>query len=103
MPRPCLPVDSAISCSAHRPKELIGSSITNVSFSRAALARPPRARPRPPPPVPPRRPPEPQARVALEQLAVLDRDLAGLEHRADVDAGERRRHEAEVGQRAVTA
>ncbi len=34
MPLPCLPVDSAMSCSTHRPNEAIGSSTTNVSLSR---------------------------------------------------------------------
>ena len=34
MPLPSLPVDSAISCSAQRPKLEIGSETTNVSLSR---------------------------------------------------------------------
>ena len=46
---------------------------------------------------------EPQARVALGQLAVLLRDLGALEHRLDVDARERRGHDAERRERASSA
>ena len=89
MPRPCLPVDSATSCSAHSPNDAIGGSTTNVSLSR------------PPQRQLAERGAEPQARVALGQLAVLRRHLRALEHRLHVDARERGRHDAERRQRGV--
>ena len=42
---PSLPVDSAMSCSAHTPKLSIGSDTTNVSLSRRWSARAPIAIP----------------------------------------------------------
>ena len=45
MPRPCLPVDSATSCSTQRPNEDSGSSTTKVSLSRPLRASSPSAIP----------------------------------------------------------
>ena len=44
-PRPCLPVDSAISCSTHSPKLSIGGETTNVSLSRPWRASSPSVAP----------------------------------------------------------
>ncbi len=38
MPRPCLPVDSAISCSTHSPKAAIRGLTTNVALLRPCSA-----------------------------------------------------------------
>ncbi len=45
MPLPCLPVDSAISCSAQRPKLSIGGDTMNVTLSRPWSASSPITRP----------------------------------------------------------
>ena len=89
MPRPCLPVDSATSCSAHSPNDVerrVDHERQLVAAAQRELAE---------------RGAEPQARVAVGQLAVLRRHLRALEHRLDVDAGQRRRHDAERRQRRV--
>ena len=45
MPLPCLPSDSATSCSTHSPKDAIFASTTNVSLSRPCRASAPSAAP----------------------------------------------------------
>ena len=92
MPRPCLPVLSATSCSTQTPNEAIGSSTTNVSLSRPARASSPSARPSHRPGV---------VLGVVEVRARLLGDLRALEQRPHVDAGQRGRHEPEVRQRRV--
>ena len=92
IPLPCLPSDSATSCSTHRPKDSIFASTTNVSLSR------PCSRERG------ERGAEPEAAVAVDgraDRARLGGDARAVEQRLEVDAHQRRRDEPEVRQRAV--
>ena len=92
MPRPCLPVLSAISCSTQTPNErdrVVDHERQLVAAGARELAE---------------REAEPQAGVVLGVLEVRARllgDLRALEQRPDVDARQRGRHEPEVRQRRV--
>ena len=87
---PSLPVDSATSCSAHRPNDaerLVDDEGELVAPVLGELAE---------------RDAEPEPGVRRSGvLAGLLRDLGGLQHRAHVDAQQRGRDEAEVRQRGV--
>ena len=90
----CLPVDSATSCSSHRPEPGSESAIRKVSLSRPERARALRAAPSQTAPVP------------GDVLPVgLQRRLPGsrgaLEQRSDIDAHQRGGDDAEGGQGAV--
>ena len=89
MPRPCLPVDSATSCSAHSPKDSSGSSTMKVSLSRPRSASSPSAAP------------SSRPGLSCSAPAGLHRLGRGGEHGADVVAGDRGRDEPEVGQHGV--
>ena len=92
MPLPCLPVDSAMSCSAQSAKPTMWvPSATMPSLSRSGLVRGDRGGEH-----------EPRVRVVVGgQLE--DRRTGLVEECVDVDAGETGWHETECGQRGVAA
>ena len=93
MPLPCLPVDSAISCSTQSPKLSIGSATTKVSLV-AALARQLAHRDAEPEPGVGRS----SSRSAAQFCSAT---WARCEQRLDVHARQRGRHQPEVGQHRV--
>ena len=91
IPRPCLPVDSATSCSAQSPNAVSGGSTTNVSLSRPRLASSPSAAPSHSPELP----------ACSWQFSAATWPPSSTVR--DVDAGQRRRHDAERRERRVPA
>ena len=88
---PSLPVDSAMSCSARGRSGRRRARRRTSALSRPRRASSPSARPS--------HRPELASRVAVVHGDLGD--LRAVQQRVDVDAHQRRRHEAEVGQRRV--
>ena len=101
MPVPCLPVDSATSCSSHSPRPGSVSEMTNVSLSRPACARRAQRRPQPHAAAAPVRAVRPSSSQSPRSSPVSQARGAPSSSARTATPISARRHDAEGGQRAV--